>query len=76
MSQPYEGARDEDAVAEIPPGEERAGSVQGGGSEILAGGDAAGGDTAGGDTAGGADVGTLSPLDVEVTEEDKGATGD
>jgi hypothetical protein len=71
MSQPYEGARDEDAVAEIPPGEERAGSVQGGGSEILAGGDAAGGDTAGG-----ADVGTLSPLDVEVTEEDKGATGD
>ena len=71
MSQPYEGARDEDAVAEIPPGEERAGSVQGGGSEILAG-----GDTASGDTAGGADVGTLSPLDVEVTEEDKGATGD
>jgi hypothetical protein len=71
MSQPYEGARDEDAVAEIPPGEERAGSVQGGGSEILAGGDAAGGDTAGG-----ADGGTLSPLDVEVTEEDKGATGD
>jgi hypothetical protein len=71
MSQPYDGARDEDAVAEIPPGEERAGSVQGGGSEILAG-----GDTAGGDTAGGADVGTLSPLDVEVTEEDKGATGD
>jgi hypothetical protein len=66
MSQPYEGARDEDAVAEIPPGEERAGSVQGGGSEILAG----------GDTAGGADVGTLSPLDVEVAEEDKGATGD
>lgn len=63
--------RDEDAVAEIPPGEDAPGSVQGGGSDILRDDDAG----TGGNSAQ-ADVGRLDPLEPEVSEEDKGGTGE
>lgn len=74
---PHKPHRDEDAVAEIPPGEESPGSVQGGGSEILASGSGASGGSGGSaQTAGSSDVGTLEHLEAEVIQEDKGATGD
>ena len=78
MSQAGVPPRDEDAVAEIPPGQDSPGSVQGGGSEILsedAGSPASGTGAATGD-GGTVDVGTLEELAPEVIEEDKGATGD
>ena len=71
MSEPQVPARDEDAVAELPPGEDSPGAVQGGGSDILM--DAGSPPPA---DAGTADVGVLSDLEPEVIEEDKGATGD
>ena len=61
------GPLDEDAVAEIPPGEAKPGSVQGGGSEIG---------QSDVPSAGAAAGSRLDDVPVEIVDEDKGATGE
>ena len=75
------GPLDEDAVAEIPPGQAKAGSVQGGGSDIVAGGDTTSDTDSLGDTATAGDTdraseARLDDLEVEIVDQDKGATGE